>query len=153
MTHQQKLRTAAAVKQDHCCFYCGFPMWHAGEGEAFARVLSTSQRLAAQLQGTAEHLTAKTDGGRTTAKNIVAVCLTCNRKRHQRKSPQDPDAYKAHVQGRLARGAWHPHHLHAAVDTFLAAVAHEPSRRPPRAAAPPPRTAAGGAEAAPRDGR
>ncbi len=99
-------------------------MWDEGEGETFADVLSIPNRLAATLRCTAEHLTAKADGGPTTPRNIVAACRTCNMRRHRRRSPKPPDSYKMLVENRLARGAWHPAGLHAALLSFVA-TAHD----------------------------
>ncbi|WP_425521304.1 hypothetical protein [Xanthomonas vasicola] len=40
--------------------------------------------------------------------NIAAACWLCKQRRHKRKSPPPPDAYRAFVQKRLAKGKWHP---------------------------------------------
>ncbi|WP_282097584.1 HNH endonuclease [Luteibacter sp. SG786] len=60
------------------------------------------------LRCTAEHLTARQDGGRNMASNIAAACWICNARRHRRKFPPPPAAYRAFVQQRLDKGKWHP---------------------------------------------
>ena len=81
-------------------------MWE-GEAATFARSHRLSERAARLLQCTAEHLLARKDGGGNGAGNIVAACMTCNRRRHQRKKDLPVDAYRALVQRRLHQGKWH----------------------------------------------
>lgn len=101
-----KLRRSAFQSQAGLCFYCELPMWDANP-EAFACSLGLTVSQANRFQATAEHLHAKCDGGKNDRHNIVAVCLYCNRKRHQsRKSPEDWKAYKRLVAKRVAAGAW-----------------------------------------------
>lgn len=68
------------------------------------RQFQLTPKEARSLQCTAEHLTARCDGGRDSAYNIAAACLHCNRTRHLRVKPLDPTAYQALVQRRLGRG-------------------------------------------------
>jgi len=58
------------------------------------------------LRCTAEHLLARTDGGKDQADNIVAAHLWCNRKRHARKLAPTPREYRHLVQQRLSKGRW-----------------------------------------------
>jgi len=62
---------------------------------------------AKRFQCTGEHLKAYKDGGTATRSNIVAACLFCNRKRHQRKEPPHPDQYKKMIENRMSQGRWH----------------------------------------------
>ena len=81
-------------------------MWQASPDEL--KPLGLRARSAAPLRCTAEHLVAQQDGGKNVAGNIAAACWLCNTRRHKRKSPPPPDAYRAFVQRRLAKGKWHP---------------------------------------------
>ncbi len=85
-------------------------MWEGAPG-AFARKYRISERAARLLQCTAEHLVARKDGGGNGAKNIAAACLTCNRRRHQRKKALPADAYQAYVARRVQAGRWHTRYL------------------------------------------
>lgn len=102
----QRLRTHAFRAQHGRCCYCDLPMWLASPDEL--KSLGLRPRTAAPLRCTAEHLLAQHDGGTDTADNIAAACWLCNTRRHRRKTPSAPDAYRAFVQERLARGKWHP---------------------------------------------
>lgn len=99
-------RSKAFSTQSSRCCYCGYQMWLA-DPDVFAERLGISTRQALQLRCTAEHLHARCDGGRDADCNIAAACLTCNRRRHQRKAPPAPEAYKAFVLRRLESGRWH----------------------------------------------
>ncbi|MDX2299302.1 MAG: HNH endonuclease [Xanthomonadaceae bacterium] len=66
------------------------------------------KRTLRPLQCTAEHLCARSDGGRDTQANVAAACWLCNQRRHKRKVPLAPTAYRAFVQKRLSNGRWHP---------------------------------------------
>lgn len=100
-------RAAAYKRQSGLCFYCGEPMWQKSP-EHFAFRHAISLGLAGRFQCTGEHLVAHKDGGSATQGNIVAACWYCNRKRHQRKSPPEPQAYRTYVQRRIRTGRWHP---------------------------------------------
>jgi len=102
-----KLRNVAYVRQQGRCFYCGCPMPLSNNLDAFAQATGLSLSLSRQLVCTAEHLKAKSEGGRDTGDNIVAACLVCNQRRHKRKTAPDPSRYKALVTQRLHKGKWH----------------------------------------------
>lgn len=97
----QQLRALAYRAQHGRCCYCGTSMWLSAPEE-----LGLRPRSAKPFQCTAEHLMARQDGGRDSTGNIADACWLCNHRRHQRKSPPSPDAYKALVQRRVAKGKW-----------------------------------------------
>lgn len=100
------LRTAAFHQQAGRCFYCRCQMW-LGDKTAFVQRFNISIDQAACLQCTAEHLVARQDGGLDSEGNIVAACLWCNRKRHQRKKAKPSLCYRSEVQRRMCRRKWH----------------------------------------------
>ena len=106
MPKLQRLRTDAFHAQMGRCCYCDLPMWNTSPDEL--KPLGLRARTVAPLRCTAEHLVAQQDGGRDAACNIAAACWLCNTRRHKRKSPPEPEAFRAFVQKRLARGKWHP---------------------------------------------
>lgn len=114
-------RTHAYHAQAGRCIYCGAPMWSQSP-EQFAAAHGISLADARRFQLTAEHLTARSEGGSNSRRNIAAACLFCNRKRHQRKAPPAPHAYRALVQERIAQGRWHPSHLYKKVLTIIPAL-------------------------------
>jgi 5-methylcytosine-specific restriction endonuclease McrA len=73
-------------------------MWESDPG-AFAEQFGLSTEETKLLQSTAEHLTARCDGGTNSRKNIAAACLACNRARHSGRSASAPDpiAYATEV--------------------------------------------------------
>ena len=89
-------RQFAFNRQGGKCFYCGLRMWLNGQSGP------------PQMRCTAEHLTARCEGGDNGRSNIVAACWHCNHTRHKCKRPLDPLRYQAKVKRRLARGAWLP---------------------------------------------
>lgn len=101
-----KSRSLAFERQEGRCFYCDYPMWR-GAVERFALLHKITVKQASKLQCTAEHLTARQDGGKDTASNIAAACVTCNSSRHRRAFVPEPEAYRALVQARLSRKKWH----------------------------------------------
>ena len=105
MPKLQRLRTEAFHAQKGRCCYCGLPMWNASPDEL--KPWGLRARTVAPLRCTAEHLIAQQDGGKDVAGNIAAACWLCNQRRHKRKSPPPPDAYRAFVQKRVAKGKWH----------------------------------------------
>lgn len=107
-------RSSAFREQAGRCIYCGAPMW-SHSPEQFAQAHGISLADARRFQATAEHLKARSEGGDNSRRNIVAACLFCNQARHRRNAAPAPDAYQALVQGRIARGKWHPTHLHSKV--------------------------------------
>jgi hypothetical protein len=102
-----KSRCHAFHLQSGVCFYCEAPMWLT-DPDGFAKSKALTRRLTERLQCTAEHLTARAEGGGASRENIVAVCLHCNKTRHRAKHPRDPAAYRKLVKQRLGAGRWHP---------------------------------------------
>lgn len=103
-------RQHAFSKQNGLCYYCGRSMWQKKPKE-FAKKHGISEKEAVQLKCTAEHLIARCEGGNNCKDNIVAACLCCNQKRHQRKKNLDHNKYKAHVLKRINIGRWFPKRL------------------------------------------
>ena len=99
-------KSHAFQSQSGRCYYCGLPMW-LNHPKHFASEFSITIPQAKQLQCTAEHLIARQDGGPTSRENIVAACLFCNQKRHQRKITLAPKEYKKLVTRRLSVQKWH----------------------------------------------
>lgn len=99
-------RSVAFTRQSGRCFYCGCEMWLCNSQDFCARYSLTPVQ-AKRFQCTGEHLLAKQDGGGTGQDNIVAACAFCNRTRHKRKKPLEPDAYGAYVRKQLAKRSWH----------------------------------------------
>lgn len=101
-----KHREAAFHRQGGRCYYCGLPMW-LNDVENYRAQYNATPRAASLFRCTAEHLVARRDAGEDDADNIVAACLFCNRHRHARPEPLEPQSYKAHVHRRVASGRWH----------------------------------------------
>lgn len=99
-------RNAAFEAQGGRCFYCQLPMWRSAPEELAP--LGLRARTATPLRCTAEHLVARQDGGGDGRANLAAACWFCNQGRHRRKQPLSPDAYRALVRQRMAKGKWHP---------------------------------------------
>lgn len=93
-----KPRSIAFSSQSGYCFYCSQPMWSENPLE-FASKYKITLGQAKRFQCTGEHLVAHHNGGTAAQKNIVAACLFCNQKRHQRKVAPTPDQYKKLIQG------------------------------------------------------
>ncbi|MBB1089468.1 restriction endonuclease [Lysobacter sp. SG-8] len=102
-----KNRERAFVAQDGRCYYCKCAMWRGHGRKDFCQRHSLTQKQALALRSTAEHLTARCDGGGDAASNIVAACLRCNGGRHQRKGALNPNAFEGFVERRVALGKWH----------------------------------------------
>ena len=100
------LRTQAFHAQHGRCTYCGAPMWL--ESPTELQPLGLRVKTATLLRCTAEHLIARQDGGKNVEGNVAAACWSCNSRRHNRKSPPPPDAYRAYVKRRMAKGKWVP---------------------------------------------
>lgn len=102
-------RRNAFVQQHGCCFYCALPVWER-ERLLFAANHRMPDRLARWLRCTAEHLTARCDGGKDRADNVVAACLWCNSQRHKGRQDRAPDSatYRSWVRQKVAAGKWHP---------------------------------------------
>ena len=92
MSKLQKIRDEAYNRQCGKCWYCGRQMSAATDSGA--------------ARCTAEHLVARSEGGRNLAENVVAACWLCNTRRHRRKKPLDPEIYRKYIQTRLAEGKW-----------------------------------------------
>ena len=105
-----KIRNTAFLRQDGRCYYCDRRMWLPEPGQS-QKNLKSGKGACKHFQCTAEHLVARQDGGSDSADNIVAACYFCNSRRHHCASPKTSSAHRKHVQGRLAKGKWHPHHL------------------------------------------
>jgi hypothetical protein len=102
-----KHRSKAHELQGGRCVYCGVVMW-AADCATFAKRHGLTLRLARWLQCTAEHLQPRRDGGQNSAENIAAACLFCNLRRHaRRRTIPTPEQYRALVQSRVSRKAWH----------------------------------------------
>lgn len=93
------------IAQGGRCYYCGLPMW---DNAASASFKSAHIKIGSlpQLRCTAEHLHARSEGGKDLPANIVAACLYCNRSRHRAKLPLSAEAYRDHVRKRMAAGRW-----------------------------------------------
>lgn len=85
-------------------------MWNGEEDSlrAFRAAYEVTGRQAKALACTAEHLVAAQDGGKSTAKNIVAACHVCNRRRHPKYAKLSADDYRALVAAKVSEGKWHP---------------------------------------------
>lgn len=105
-----KYRSKPYQSQNHLCFYCKQPMW-INDPATFASQYSISVKQAKSYQCTAEHLTARQDGGLNRQDNIVAACRKCNRTRHLAKHPLPSDQYSMYVQKRMSKGKWHSERL------------------------------------------
>lgn len=105
-----KLRTSAAKKQQHRCYYCNAPMW-SKDSSSFVQKHRLTKNQANRFQCTAEHLDARCDGGQDIQSNIVAACRSCNQGRHQRKEDMTPAEYLSLVAQRIKKGKWHPNGL------------------------------------------
>jgi len=101
-----RFREAAFRQQAGRCYYCALPMFHSDVDNNIDRTARRS--LVYRLTCTAEHLVAASEGGRDSAKNIVAACRHCNHTRHRAKRPLPHNAYKEHVRRRMRAGRWHP---------------------------------------------
>lgn len=87
------------------CYYCGLPMWDDALNDCPPAECRRG-RQPKPLRCTAEHLLPRSEGGTDRAENIVAACLFCNRTRHRAKRPRSPEAHRAHVRRRMAKGRW-----------------------------------------------
>lgn len=102
----QRNRQQSYLAQSKLCYYCNQPMWEKDK-ESFISQYKVKPAIANFLQCTAEHLTARKDGGKNTKVNIVAACKYCNHTRHKAKNALSPEKYKLFVQKRLSSKAWH----------------------------------------------
>ncbi len=100
-----RFRASKMQAQNGLCYYCGQQMWRENRA-AFCRLHRIGRSFAKLFRCTAEHLVARCDGGKTSAENIVAACLLCNRTRHEAKPPRDPEGHRQYVRSLLARDEW-----------------------------------------------
>jgi hypothetical protein len=106
MTRLQRIRQIQIKAQAGFCYYCEQPMWLENVA-LFAKKYRLSANQASFLRATAEHLTARSDGGRDSEVNIVAACHYCNGRRHRAQRPLEPADFMKRVRIRLAHGRWH----------------------------------------------
>jgi 5-methylcytosine-specific restriction endonuclease McrA len=114
----KSIRRRAYFEQRGICWYCGAPMWL--ESPLDVPLVAPSSSAALALQCTAEHLKARSEGGRDAPANIVAACFKCNRTRHITKKPLEPEAYRRYVRNRMAKGLWHLRWVHTAMSSYRA---------------------------------
>lgn len=112
----KSIRLRAYLKQHGSCWYCGVPMWL--KSPADVPLLAPSSSAALALKCTAEHLKARSEGGRDSPDNIVAACFKCNNTRHRTKKPLHPAAYRQHVRHLMANGQWHRGWVHTAISSY-----------------------------------
>lgn len=105
MSALKNTRQKKMIAQGGRCYYCDLPMWE-NVAAAVPREHCNTKSAPNVLRCTAEHLHPRSEGGQDTASNIVAACWFCNTRRHQRKRPLSPEAYRQHVQQRMAAGRW-----------------------------------------------
>ncbi|MEH6550658.1 MAG: HNH endonuclease [Pseudomonadales bacterium] len=89
-------------------------MWQSDPSQ-FAQSYGLTLGQCRGLQCTAEHLHARQDGGDNTSSNIVAACLRCNGRRHQKAKAMEPDRYLNYVANRLRKGGWHQQIIRAQI--------------------------------------
>ena len=102
----KRIRQRKMMAQGGRCYYCGLPMWDDAAEAASSQRNNQTRRTPKALRCTAEHLHARSDGGRDTDENIVAACWYCNSQRHKRKCPPSPEEHRVYVQKRMAAGKW-----------------------------------------------
>ena len=105
-----KLRQNAFTRQSGHCYYCNVQMWLVQPTE----LPTALGRDAYRLRCTAEHLIAQQDGGKDVQENIAAACFHCNQTRHKRRTPPEPDQFRAQIQQRVSKGKWHQPQVFAA---------------------------------------
>jgi len=99
------IRRTKMHAQQGRCYYCGLPMWDPKMDHDMPAICRT-QSMQKNLRCTAEHLLPRSEGGANSSSNIVAACWYCNTRRHHRKQPPSPDAHRARVRERMAKGKW-----------------------------------------------
>lgn len=85
-------------------------MWERNP-EGFLSAYGMSMRSGKLFRCTAEHLIARSVGGKDTSLNIVAACEFCNRSRHRADKPKEWGDYRIYVRRRVALGRWNAHTL------------------------------------------
>ena len=117
-----KSRHNAYKQQQARCIYCERPTWLSNP-QAFSHQYKITLKQARLFQCTAEHLTARQDGGKDDRSNIVAACHFCNQGRHKRKKPLDPVTYKDYVTNRVVKGRWNTPIMNS--NSMVAFMAHQ----------------------------
>lgn len=105
-TTPAKHRHSAFISQNCRCYYCGFEMWETNPAQFAAKHNITTEQ-ASRFQCTAEHLTARQDGGTNVKQNIVAACKHCNHTRHRMRPAPSPEVLRRAIAKQLANGSWH----------------------------------------------
>jgi 5-methylcytosine-specific restriction endonuclease McrA len=85
-------------------------MWERSPDE-YARKFGIKLAQAQRLKCTAEHLQARSVGGKDTSENIVAACLHCNQARHKMHPAPDHTKFRRIVQQQSSNGCWHKKNL------------------------------------------
>lgn len=93
MSLPARLRDRAFNHQQGRCYCCELPIWNANLKE-FQDLHGLTARQARQCRCTAEHLKARTEGGRHIEENVLEACWYCNPGRHRRKRPPAPDLWR-----------------------------------------------------------
>lgn len=107
MNQLVKHRERAFNSQNGRCYYCSCAMWRPADRDVFCKRFALTKRQARSLQCTAEHVTARCDGGTDAAENIVAACARCNFLRHARKRAMPAPRFKDFAGRRVRQGDWH----------------------------------------------
>jgi len=79
-----------------------------GAPASFARRHGVDEDRARMRMCTAEHLVARSKGGKACRRNIAAACLLCNVMRHRLPQELEPKAYAAYLRQQQAIGHWPP---------------------------------------------
>ena len=111
-------RASAYQRQHGRCFYCHAPMWQ-DDPRHLIDQYGLSPNIARTMKCTAEHLKPRLEGGGHDRQNIVAACARCNQLRHRARRPLSPQAYRRHVQRRLAHHRWWPETMHDRLKKLL----------------------------------
>lgn len=104
----RKFRIRAYSAQKGRCIWCGCLMWEPALEALPAYEARTGWAIAHPgfVKCTAEHLTPRSDGGRTAAVNIAAACSWCNQVRHRRMKDLTVEAYRALALLRVKQRRW-----------------------------------------------
>lgn len=79
LRRKKKLRKAAFQRQGGKCYWCGCAMIY--KTQENAHELHENKEMLS-LMCTADHVTQRSIGGKTSKDNIVAACFGCNTRRH-----------------------------------------------------------------------
>lgn len=80
-------------------------MWNKEPSEVLKKYNVSIKNLV-HFKCTGEHLIAHSEGGSAKQSNIVAACLFCNFKRHQRKKRPNDIQFQNYVMYRVKSGKW-----------------------------------------------